>query len=135
MNRTILLVIALAAPAVGCAAKPTPAAPSSASAAPLDGTAYRVSLEFPGEAPVEDTLRFDAGRFESTACTSLGFPRWTEYRAEPAGAAIAFHVVTHDPRGPEVQWDGTIERGVASGQAKRTLEGKTDLGTFRGQAL
>jgi hypothetical protein len=137
MNRTIYaLVLASLSPLIACAGEsPAPATPPMAQAkAPLDGTSYEVSLQFAGEAPVKDTLTFDSGRFESSACTSLGFPKWTEYQAERAGSAIAFHVETHNPKGPVVLWDGMVEGGAASGKAKRTIDGKTDLGTFRGPA-
>jgi hypothetical protein len=136
MNRTIptlasILFVSLAA----CAGEAPPAsAPTAQATAPLDGTSYEVSLEFSGEAPVKDVLTFDRGKFESSACTSLGFPKWTDYRAERTGSAVAFHVETHNPKGPVVEWDGTVEANVASGKAKRTIDGKTDLGTFRGAA-
>jgi hypothetical protein len=117
------------------AASPSPSVPPSApAAASLDGKSYEVNLQFPGEAPIKDVLSFDSGKFESSACTSLGFPKWTDYRAEPNGGAIAFHVETHNPKGPSVEWDGTVAGASAAGKAKRTIEGKTDLGTFAGSA-
>src|SRR5580700_10721297 len=53
---------------VGCGASATPTpegtTPSSARAsAVLDGTSYEVTLAFPGEAPLKDTLDFEGGRF------------------------------------------------------------------------
>ncbi len=137
MNRTICaLLFALVSPLIACASEsPVPAMPPTAQAkAPLDGTSYEVSLEFAGEAAIKDTLTFDSGKFESSACTSIGFPKWTDYQAQRAGGAIAFHVETRNPKGPVVLWDGTVEGGAASGKAKRTIDGKTDLGTFHGAA-
>jgi hypothetical protein len=138
MNRFLhVLAFASIVPVVACGGEaPPPATPAAASQtrAPLDGTSYEVSLEYPGEAPVKDVLTFDSGRFESSACTSFGFPKWTDYRAEKTGAAIAFHVETHHPKGTVVEWEGTIEGGTASGKTKRTMDGKSDTGTFRGPA-
>jgi hypothetical protein len=124
---------------VGCGASATPTlegnAPSSGRAsAVLDGTSYEVTLAFPGEAPLKDTLDFQGGRFESTACTAVGFPKWTEYRSTSDGRAIAFEVATHHPEGSTMQWAGTIASGAAEGTAKRTMQGTVATGTFRGFA-
>jgi hypothetical protein len=124
---------------VGCGASatrtPEGATPSSARAsAVLDGTSYEVTLAFPGEAPLKDTLDFQGGRFESTACTAVGFPKWTEYRSTSDGRAIAFEVATHHPEGSTMQWAGTIASGAAEGTAKRTMQGTVATGTFRGFA-
>jgi hypothetical protein len=124
--------------AVACGAASAPAAaPSASPAAPsLDGTSYEVTLAFPGEPPLKDVLTFQSGAFESSACTSLGFPKWTDYRAQRSGdgSGIAFHVETHNPKGPSVEWEGTVQGGAASGKAKRTIDGNTALGTFQGVA-
>ena len=123
---------------VGCGASATPApegvTPSSGQATVLDGTSYEVTLAFPGEAPLKDTLDFEGGRFESTACTAVGFPKWTEYRSTSAGKAIAFEVATHHPEGSTMQWAGTVASGAAEGTAKRTMQGTVATGTFRGVA-
>ena len=134
MNRSIHAIALSSLLALACGgASSSPAAPTGAAAAPaLDGTSYEVTLEFPGEAPLKDVLSFDSGRFESSACTALGFPKWTEYRVERAGGGVAFHVETHNPGGPSVEWDGTVSGAVASGKAKRTIDGRTVLGTFHG---
>jgi hypothetical protein len=120
---------------IACAASSAPARGStvpSSERVVLDGTAYEVTLTFPGEPPVKDTLDFEAGRFESTACTSIGFPKWTEYRSRADGAAIAFEVATRHPEGTTMQWAGTVASGAAEGTAKRTMGGTIANGTFRG---
>jgi hypothetical protein len=123
---------------VGCGASATPAperaTPSSGRAAVLDGTSYEVTLAFPGEAPLKDTLEFRGGRFESTACTAVGFPEWTEYRSTSDGRAIAFEVAARHPAGSTMQWSGTVASGAAEGTAKRTMQGTVATGTFRGFA-
>jgi hypothetical protein len=118
--------------ACGAATPAPPAAPDSPPS--LDGSSYEVTLEFPGESPLGDVLTFDSGRFESTACTALGFPKWTDYRASRDAKGVAFHVETHNPKGPTVEWDGTVDGRAASGKAKRTIDGKVALGTFHGVA-
>jgi hypothetical protein len=139
MNKTIaLLSFASCLVAAACGGASPPAATSAAAPASqstsLDGTSYEVSLEFAGEAPVKDVLSFDRGNFESSACTGLGFPKWTQYRCDREGDAIGFHVETRNPKGPTVEWSGTVQGGTASGKAKRTIDGKTDVGTFQGSA-
>lgn len=139
MNRTIAsLSVSCAVLALACAAAPTPSPASAPAASPaaalLDGTSFEVTLAFSGEAPLKDTLTFDRGHFESSACTGLGFPKWTQYRAERTGDAVAFEVEAHNPKGPVVEWSGTVQGAVASGKAKRTIDGKTDVGSFQGSA-
>jgi hypothetical protein len=120
--------------ACGGAAPAAATAPGASAATPtsLDGTSVAVDLIFEGEAPVKDVLSFDKGQFESSACTSLGFPKWTPYRAERSGSGIAFTVETHSPKGPVVEWTGSVEAGAASGKARRTIDGKVVVGTFSG---
>jgi hypothetical protein len=137
MKSTIVITLVgslLVAACGGAAAPPAMSATPGATPAQatLDGTSYDVTLEFPGETPMKDVLRFDRGGFESTACTALGFPKWTQYQAARDGDAISFKVETHNPKGPVVEWAGSVEGAVAQGKAKRTIDGKTDVGTFRG---
>lgn len=134
MNRMIapLLLASLSLVACGGAAPSTTAVPTT-TAPTLDGSSYEVTLEFPGEAPVEDTLGFASGRFESTACTGFGFPRWTEYGARIDAGALAFDVVTHHPHGGSIAWHGTVRGDSVQGTADRTLDGKLAHGAFHGQ--
>jgi hypothetical protein len=138
MKITILAAIgtlSLSLVACGAAAPTTPPTAVASSGAPaLDGAAYDVMLEFPGEAPVKDTLSFTSGRFESSACTTLGFPRWTDYRSRTDSGNVAFDVTTHHPEGTSVEWHGTVRGDVIEGTANRSLKGKTSAGTFRGNA-
>jgi hypothetical protein len=135
MNRSIVsMLVSLAMAACGATATAPTSAVTTSSARGIDGTSYDVTLEFPGEAPVKDTLSFASGRFESTACTGFGFPRWTEYQARVDGGVIAFQVVTHHPQGGTVDWHGAVSGDGVEGTANRTLEGRTSAGTFRGSA-
>jgi hypothetical protein len=136
MNRSIVSVLASLC-IVGCggASASAPSAPVTTSSAPvIDGTSYDVTLSFPGEAPMKDTLIFSSGRFESTACTKVGFPEWTEYRAQADGDGAGFEVTTHHPEGASVVWHGTARGGRVTGTASRTLQGATAAGTFEGIA-
>ncbi|MGH7434099.1 MAG: hypothetical protein ACRENE_00325 [Polyangiaceae bacterium] len=139
MNRIIAtLTVASSILLVACGGG-TPAAvtsPGTTAQAPasLDGTSFAVDLVYEGESPIKDVISFDKGQFESSACTSHGFPKWTPYKAERSGTSIAFTVETHNPNGPVIQWTGSIDGAVASGRMQRTIDGKVALGTFRGSA-
>lgn len=135
MNRktiaSILLTLGCVLSACGGAPPNAPNAAAS-SAAPLDGTSYEVTLTFPGEAPLKDTLRFEGGRFESTACTSVGFPQWSDYKAQPEGAAIAFAVLAKSADGTTMDWKGSVTGTGVDGTATRTLSGRTAVASVHG---
>jgi hypothetical protein len=130
-------ILAIAFLSAGCAGVPsTPqgaAAPSGASA--LNGTAYQVTLSFPGEAPVNDTLRFEHGRFESTACTAVGFPQWSDYTTTAEAGSIAFAVLAKNADGTTLDWRGTVHGDVLDATATRTMSGKTATGSAHGTRL
>jgi hypothetical protein len=139
MHRTTitLAAFALVTSTFACGGASNPAgatAPTNAAVGtgPLDGTSYEVTLAVAGEQPRKDTLVFNGGKFESTACTGFGFPQWTEYTASGDPGAIAFHVVTHHPSGASIDWNGTVHRDSIEGRGERTMNGKTDLETFTG---
>jgi len=140
MNRTTitLAIFALVTStlACGCASSPmgaaAPANTAVVAADALDGKSYEVTLSMPGEQPEKDTLVFNGGKFQSTACTGFGFPAWTEYTASGDPSAIAFHVTTHHPSGGSIDWNGIVHRDSIEGRGARTMNGKTDLGTFTG---
>jgi len=137
MYRSITTVLLLACSILaGCAGTTTSA--GRAASAPrepaglLDGASYDVTLSIPGKAPETETLVFAGGRFESTACTAKGFPRWTPYRADAQEGAVAFNVSTRHPRGTTVEWNGTVHGDTIEGTADITLDGSRLPGTFRG---
>jgi hypothetical protein len=106
--------------------------PPSAPLPILDGRSYEVTLEIPDSSPVKDTLIFANGKFQSTACTSLGFPQWSDYTAQPDTGAVAFHALAKHSSGTTMDWNGKIEGDLVSGMANRTRNGKTDVIRFRG---
>jgi hypothetical protein len=118
----------------GGAANAPPPAVATPGATSLDGATYDVTLEYPGEAPLKDTLNFTSGRFESTACTSHGFPKWTDYASRTDSGSVAFDVTTHHPEGTTVEWHGTVRGDAIEGTANRTMKGKTEAATFHGTA-
>jgi len=126
----ILLIASIAL--TGCGAASPSASGPVASAAPLDGNAYEVTLAFPGEAPVQDTLRFQAGRFESTACTAVGFPQWSDYHAQVDAGAVAFAAVTRSADGTTMDWKGTVTGQAVEGTATRSLSGRIATASVRG---
>jgi hypothetical protein len=99
----------------------------------LDGTSYRVTLAYPGEAPMDDTLRFDGGRFESTACTDHGFPQWADYHADRDSDGIVFMADTRHPNGTTIAWKASVKDGVVDGTATRTMDGRVATATVRGE--
>ena len=139
MNRTTitLATFALMTSTFACGGTSNPAgaaAPTNAAVAmgALDGKSFEVTLSIAGEQPQRDTLVFNRGKFQSTACTGFGFPRWTEYTASGDPSAIAFHVVTHHPSGDSIEWNGIARGDSIEGKGAHTMNGKTDLETFSG---
>jgi hypothetical protein len=137
MNTTttasIIRSLAIASIALaGCGGATTGPTTPASGASPLDGTAYEVTLAFPGEAPVKDTLRFQAGHFESTACTAVGFPEWSDYRAQIDAGAIAFAVLARNPDGTTMDWKGTVSGDAVEGTATRTLAGQASTASVHG---
>jgi hypothetical protein len=132
---TIILALALSGCASTAPTAPGATAPmgtGAAGAGSLDGTSYEVTLAYPGEAAMQDTLRFQGGRFESTACTAHGFPQWSDYSATPESGALAFAVLTRNPDGTTVDWRGTVRGEVVDATATRTMGGRTATATVHG---
>ncbi len=137
MNRTTipLAAFALVTSTFACTgtANPVgPAAPTGSAAGALDGKSYEIKLSVAGEQLHDDTLVFDGGKFESTACTGFGFPQWTDYTTSGDPSAIAFHVVTHHPSGDSIDWNGIVRSDSIEGKGAHTMNGKTDFETFSG---
>jgi len=135
MNTRIRYAIALALSLLGCAGASATGAPSASPSAPaavLDGRSYDVTLETPETPALKDTLRFVNGKFESTACTTLGFPEWSDYMARADVDAIAFHVLAKHPSGTTMDWSGSVRGDGVDGTATRTMNGKSDVLRFKG---
>jgi hypothetical protein len=98
----------------------------------LDGRAYDVVLVFPDAPPQKDTLRFANGKFESTNCTTLGFPQWSDYTAQASADAIPFHALAKHPSGTSMDWSGSVKGDAVDGSVHREMNGKTDVLTFKG---
>ena len=130
----LVLLVSLAAVACGSPSSRAPAASAvtTTSATSLDGATYDVSLAFPGEAPISDSLVFVNGKFESTACTSMGFPEWTNYEARAERGGTSFAVTTHNPGGASIEWTGTVRAGAVEGSLVRTMNGQRAVGHFKG---
>jgi hypothetical protein len=107
--------------------------PASAPAgSPLDGRSYDVTLEGADAPPIKDALNFANGRFESTACTSLGFPKWSDYSAHVDGDATTFHGLAKHPSGTTMDWNGSVKGDAVEGTAMRSMNGKSDAFKFKG---
>jgi hypothetical protein len=116
----------------GASVSAPPASASAPAASLLDGRSYDVVLEAPEAPPIKDALHFANGRFESTACTSLGFPKWSEYVAQADGDATTFHGLAKHPSGTTMDWNGSIKGDAVEGTALRTMNGKSDTLKFKG---
>lgn len=97
----------------------------------LDGKSYEITMTLPGD---EDTLSFAGGRFESSASTPLGFPRWTRYEARKCGNSVEFHVLTRHPDGTIVEWNGAVKGDTVEGTATRILNGRAATTPFVGMS-
>jgi hypothetical protein len=133
--------ILFAALVAACGGSSTTSTPSTApvgttgptaSTGLLDGKSYEVTLDVPGEKPEKDTLNFADGKFESTACTGFGFPKWSQYAATTEGEKTTFHLITKHPDGTTVDWTGTVAGDNVEGTAVRTMNGKAASGRFKG---
>ena len=139
MMRQSSFMLVVAGSLLACGGAPAKSPPvettaSTPAAGALDGRSYEVMLDIPGQAPQKDTIRFANGRFESTACTALGFPKWSDYEAHPDGKNVTFRGVAKHPSGTTMNWTGTIERNSLEGTATRTMNGKTDVMKVSGAA-
>ena len=135
LTGTFALALGVLLGACGGTTSPPVAAPTSttgAAANTLDSKSYEVTVDFPGEKPVSDTLSFTGGKFESTACTTRGFPKSTEYTTAQTADGPQFEVTTRHPNGTSVEWKGAVKGDAVEGTAVRTMNGKTDKGTFKG---
>ena len=140
MNSRIRFALVLAGSLFGCAGASATSSPSAtpstaaagAEASSLDGRAFDVTLQTPESPALSDTLRFANGKFESTACTTMGFPEWSDYLARRDVDAIAFHVLTKHPSGTTMDWNGNVKGDAVDGTATRTMNGKTDVLRFKG---
>ncbi len=101
----------------------------------LDGKSYDVVLELAGEQPLKDSLRFSNGKFESTACTAVGFPEWTDYTVTPRRDRTTFHVVTTNPEGVTMDWTGRSTPNGIEGSVVRVAEGRMVTGHFQEMAV
>lgn len=134
IRMSLVLAVSLAVAACGGASANAPAAvtTTTAGAFSLDGATYDVTLVFPGEPSVQDTLRFANGKFESSACTPLGFPQWSDYRVRVESGASSFDVTAQHPAGTTMEWRGTIKEGAVEGTATRTMNGQRSVAHFKG---
>jgi hypothetical protein len=125
----LTLVGSLLACGGASASSPLASAPAAGS---LDGRSYDVTLESPDAPPIKDALNFANGHFESTACTSLGFPKWSDYAAHAEGDATTFHALAKHQSGTTMDWNGNVTADAVEGTAIRTMNGKSDALKFKG---
>ncbi len=104
------------------------AVPVEAMAGELDGTQWKMRPE--GWRGVllfwqTDTLKFDAGKFESTACTPYGFMPGP-YDSKREGDKVVWSATQTNNKGEKMEWQGTLSRDRLEGSYTWTKRnGKT----------
>lgn len=78
---------------------------------------------------MNDTLVFSRGKFESTECTAMGFPKTADYTADVGGA---FHSTSRHPDGTIADWKGNVKGNAVEGTVALGAKGTTKPGQFRG---
>lgn len=117
----------LAGRALAPAAEPTIAPMPPAPAQLLDGRTYIGHVGEKGRSSGdEDTLRFAAGRFHSSACDAYGFGA-APYTAEQHGDSFTFTAETVSEKEGRMRWTGTIRTYQLAGSVVWTKPGQTPV--------
>ena len=99
LPRHLLLAVALAAPALACAAS---------GSAGIDGKTYTGTLTKQGETQGDpDDFVFKEGKFVSTACAGFGF-KPALYTTQQDGKNLRFTAISETDNGVHMKWNGTI---------------------------
>jgi hypothetical protein len=117
---------ALAASSWACAKPATTDEPSTTvpGAVSLDGKSFEGTVKLAGAAEGDpDTLVFDAGIFESTACTKFGFAK-SEYAQSNDAGGVAFQATAQADGGAQMNWSGTVEGDIARATATWSKPGE-----------
>ena len=122
---TLVLTLLFGARPLGARAEPASGgAPSGSAAQLLDGRTYIGHLGERGKTPGdEDTLRFEGGRFHSTACDAYGFGA-APYTSAKVGEAIVFTSETTSEKEGRMVWTGTIITHKLDGTVTWTKPGQ-----------
>ena len=82
--------------------------PAFADAAALDGRSFKgVFLERGKTSGDADTLRFQGGRFRSSACDRYGYSD-APYKVSVHGDEVRFEAETESPKHGKLQWKGVV---------------------------
>ena len=132
-----LLTILALVMAVGAeAAKVKGGKAMAAKAGMLDGTKWTVELMSPkkGAKSQPDTLAFEKGMFDSSACHAFGFGNG-KYRGKKENAgAMGFSATTMSGKSGKMQWKGTVKGDAVSGTLLWTpKKGKAETWKFSGK--
>jgi len=132
-----LLTILALVMAVGAeAAKAKGGKAMAAKAGMLDGTKWTVDLMSPkkGAKPMPDTLTFEKGMFESSACHAYGFGTG-KYRGKMEKAsAMGFSAATTSEKSGKMDWKGTVKGDAVAGtMVWHPKKGKMETWKFSGK--
>ncbi len=106
------------------------AVPVEAMAGDLDGTQWKMRLE--GWRGIllfwqTDTLKFDAGKFESSSCIPLGFTAGP-YDSKREGKKVIWSATQMSSKGEKMVWQGTLSADRLEGRYEWTKsDGKTKV--------
>ncbi len=106
------------------------AVPVEAMAGELDGTQWKMRPE--GWRGIflfwqTDTLKFDAGKFESTGCIPYGFMSGP-YDSKREGNKVIWSATQMSSKGEKMEWQGTLSADRLEGSYKWTKsDGKTKI--------
>ena len=111
---------------------------------PLDGRVYEVKLAGGNQAPQSDSLVFDGGHFESTACRTYGFHP-TCYSGALDGDAATFEAAAKSKESGATAWSGKVHGDAVEGTLKWTnakgevtefkFDGKSSSGALDGKTF
>lgn len=122
-----------AAPAPEATPEATPApTPEAAPAPTFDGKSFNVTVTMDGQPPAQDTLKFDAGTFESIWGVSKGFAKSNYTLAAADGGAWKFTVDAESATEGKGHWEGTLAGDNLTGEMTTTKGEAVTKVTFAG---
>jgi hypothetical protein len=119
--------------------EPTPEAapaptPEPTPAATFDGKSFQVTVTVEGQAPAQDTFKFDAGTFESAWGVGKGFAKANYTLVSVEGGAWKFTADAESAAEGKGHWEGTLVGDNLTGEMTQTKGETTTKVTFAGTA-
>ena len=131
----LLVALALAVSVAGLAAQKGGGKAKPAKKSMLAGSKWQVDLTPPGKGAkaMPDTLTFEKGMFDSSACHAYGFGNGA-YKAKKAKAGMDFTAATKSAKEGKMSWSGKTEGSKISGTMMwQKKKGRAQKFTFSGR--